>query len=106
MLLCRIPLQILSGVNFWNDICRSRDEIVFYYHFPNTAAAKNSALSGWKQHQGKLNEVVSKALVKLCKEKPFSFIAHQKDFMITHGAGDLFNLKSKVVRELAENLVR
>lgn len=72
----------------------------------NTAVAKTSHLEGLEAHLGSLNGVMNKSIVGMCKEFPLSLVAYNKIYMTSGGAGDLFNLKPRIIRCLAENIVR
>lgn len=107
MLCCfRLPLEALSNCNFWSDICRSRTGVAFFYHMQNTAGAKTSHLEGLEAHMGPLNGVMNKCIVSMCKEFPLALVAYSKTYMTAGGAGDLFNLKPRIIRCMAENIIR
>ena len=104
---CRMNLQFMSGLNFWKDIGRSgKNGQVFFYHANNTVAAKESILEGLKPFTGQANETMNKEILSLCKEFPLCLYLYPKAYMVQGGAGDLFHLKVKVIRNLAEVIVR
>lgn len=102
----RLPLEKLANANFWLDIGRARNEIVFYYHMVNTSVAKSSHLEGLTEFTGDLNAVMNKAVLSMCKEFPLSLLAYTKNFMTAGGAGDLFNLKPRIIRCMSEHIIR
>lgn len=106
LLLRRLPLEVLSNSNFWLDVCRSRDGVVFFYHSQNTLQAVSSRKEGLPEHTGRLNKAMNAAISSMCKEFPLALVAYRKNFMTSGGAGDLFNLKPRIIRCMAEQIVR
>ena len=107
-----VPLESLNSLNFWKDICRtsrfqrSGKVHVFYYHSSNLAAFKESVIEDWGPHTGKANKKMNQAIVTLCREYPLALVSYGKGYMIRYGCADLFNHKPRLVRNIAEQLVR
>jgi len=101
-----MPIGVLSSRDFWRDICRSRDNYVFFYQSTNTAIARGSFLEGLKKFKGDQNEIMNKAIGQMCKNPPLNLLAFPKAWMDLHGAGDLFNLKTQIIQAYAENIIR
>ena len=93
-------------MNFWYDICRCSHEHVFFYHMSNTNTKKDSYLEGLPAHEGKLNRAMNLRILTLCKSIPLSCYLFSKAFLISQGAGDLYHLKQRVFRSMAENIIR
>jgi hypothetical protein len=79
---------------------------VFFYHSSNTALYKSSFLEGLDEFCGEKNVFLNKAIVAMCKEFPLNSIAFSKTHMLKHGAGNLFNLKQRMIQCVAENIIR
>jgi hypothetical protein len=101
-----LQVELLAACNFWRDICRSSKSRVLFYHSQNTAIAKNSFVEGLPPHRGTLNDVMNNAIFAMCREFPLNLLTYPKAHMINHGAGNLLNLKSRIIDNIAENIVR
>lgn len=72
----------------------------------NTNTKKDSFQEGLTDHVGKLNRALNMRILSLCKAFPLSCYLYSKTFLINQGAGDLYHLKQRVFRSMAENVVR
>jgi hypothetical protein len=72
----------------------------------NAWVAKSSIMPGLKGFIGPYNNAMNHCILQLCKEFPLSVLAFPKQYMMSHGANDLFHLKSRIIRNVAENIVR
>lgn len=68
--------------------------------------AKDSFVSGMHEFTGKLNQVMNKAIIALCKVFPLRLLTFPKAHMVANGASNLYDLKSRIIINIAENLVR
>ena len=105
-LLRRLPLEHLANRNFWKDICRAKNRHVYFYASSNTAAYKASFLENLEDFIGPANDAMNKAIASMCKQYPLNLIAFSKTHMLKHGAGELFNLKERMLMCMAENIIR
>ena len=103
---CSIPVEQLAGSNFWIDLCRSKNGIIYSYHMANASITKKSFVEGMSEFIGPKNGVVNDAVLSLCKKFPLSLLAYSKAHFLNYQAGDLYNLKSRIVHNVAENIVR
>jgi hypothetical protein len=101
-----VAIEKYHDCNFWKDLGRSRPNLVFYYHMRGTAMTKSSRLNGWAKHEGKFHKLLNNDLLKMCREYPLSLFCHQIHYMQMNGAGDLANLKPRVIRCVAEHIIR
>lgn len=99
-------MEQFVNLYFWDDMCQSRDNCIFFYHMANSSAAKSSRKEGHKGHVGKANHRMNQAILAMCKEFPLSSLAYTKDYLLHKGVGDMFNLKQRVIRSVADNVVR
>jgi len=103
---CSIPIEQVAGSNFWFDLCRSKNGIIYSYHMANASITKKSFVQGMAAFIGTKNPVMNDAVLSLCKKFPLSLLAYSKTHFLNYGAGELLNLKSHIVHNVAENIVR
>ena len=106
LFLCSISMEKYGNCNFWLDLAKSKEGHVFFYHATATAMFKSSELKGWKGHEGKMHKLLNNDLIKICKEYPLSLFCYQTSFLQAHGCCDLANLRPRVIRCVAEHLIR
>ena len=101
-----VPLDQFLKVNFWKDLCRAKKGVVFFYHMQNAWVAKSSKMKGLRSFIGRYNNAMNQCILQLCKEFPLSLLCFSKQYMIDNGAVDLFHLKPRIIRNMAENIIR
>ena len=72
----------------------------------NASITKKSFVEGMSEFIGMKNGVMNEAILSLCKKFPLSLLAYSKAHFLKYQAGDLYNLKSRIVNNVAENVVR
>ena len=104
--LCRSNLEVFAKQNFWFDLCRTGVGRAFFYHMKNAWSGQCADQRGLAERKGKSNDAMNKCILMLCKEYPLSLLGYSKNYMRDNGAGDLFHLKPRIIRCMAENIVR
>ena len=72
----------------------------------NASITKKSFVKGMAEFIGPKNSVMNDVIVRLCKEFPLNLLAFPKTHFLKHQAADLYNLKSRIITNVAENVVR
>jgi hypothetical protein len=97
---------VFAKQNFWFDLCRTGVGRAFFYHMKNAWSGQCADQKGLAERKGKSNAAMNKCILTLCKEYPLSLLGYSKNYMRDNGAGDLFHLKPRIIRCMAENIVR
>jgi hypothetical protein len=93
-------------VDFFRDICRSRDDNYDFYHSVNTLASKSFFLPGHKAHKGVANSKMNKGVLRLCKADPLRLLAFSKSYMQDNNCSEMFLAKAAIIRSVAEDIIR